>query len=142
MNVARINMSHGTRLEHKQSIKNINISLSSRPHAMCAILLDTTGTEIRTGKLRTKHKLTGINLTKNFNIKMWCDYKSYVNRMCTLTDVTINYNNLVKNIRINDKILIGDGLIELKIIRKGRCNNESISFFSLSFLKISFFRQK
>ncbi len=52
MNVARINMSHGTQAEHAEVIKRLRAAAekhSSTEHACVSILMDTQGAEIRTG---------------------------------------------------------------------------------------------
>ena len=52
MNVARLNFSHGDHATHGKSVQNLRDALKQRPDKQCAILLDTKGPEIRTGKLK------------------------------------------------------------------------------------------
>jgi pyruvate kinase len=52
MNVARLNFSHGDHTTHGQSVKNLREALKQRPDKEVAIMLDTKGPEIRTGKLK------------------------------------------------------------------------------------------
>lgn len=49
MNVARLNFSHGTHEEHKVRVDRIK-RLRSRLDVLIALLLDTKGPEIRTGR--------------------------------------------------------------------------------------------
>ena len=52
MNVARLNFSHGTLEYHAESVRNLRSALAARPETRCAVLMDTKGPEIRTGKLK------------------------------------------------------------------------------------------
>lgn len=106
MNAARINLSHGTREEHKKTIevlkvarKNLDMSLS--------ILFDTRGPEIR---------------LKDF-IGGFAKLKQGQNFTLTTEDVlgdekiaAITYDELPKEVKINDQILIDDGKISLKVL--------------------------
>jgi pyruvate kinase len=51
MNVARLNLSHGTLDEHKQRLERIR-EVSEQIGANVAIMLDTRGIEVRTGHLQ------------------------------------------------------------------------------------------
>ena len=51
MNVARLNFSHGDHKTHGQSVENLKEALKQRPDKEVAVMLDTKGPEIRTGKL-------------------------------------------------------------------------------------------
>ncbi len=105
MNVARINFSHGSYAEQekfveavKQARKELNLPV--------ALLLDTQGPEIRTGKLEqnpTELK-TGeyITLTPN-------------QLMGNSDIVSITYADLAKDVQVGTKILVDDGKIELKV---------------------------
>ena len=57
MNVARLNMSHGTHEEHKRRADMVK-KLRKELDVPVAILLDTKGPEIRTGKFAEKVMLT------------------------------------------------------------------------------------
>lgn len=101
MNVARLNFSHGNYDYFSNLIKNIR-SVSEE----IAILLDTKGPEIRTGKildgeieLKDNQELILTNQEINGNLEK----------------ISINYNQLSK-VKIGNKILIDDGLIEADVI--------------------------
>ena len=50
LNVARLNFSHGTHDEHRQRILNLR-QAAEESQGLLAIMLDTSGPEIRTGRL-------------------------------------------------------------------------------------------
>ena len=62
MNVARLNFSHGDHEYHALSVRNLRAAIQERRdrgiNCRCAILLDTKGPEIRTGKLDGGKPLT------------------------------------------------------------------------------------
>ena len=58
MNVARLNLSHGSFADHEERMERIR-SVASRMGAQVAVMVDTRGIEIRTGKLEgSKAELT------------------------------------------------------------------------------------
>lgn len=106
MNVARLNFSHGDFEEHGARIANAR-KASQELGKNLAILLDTKGPEIRTGKLKDDQKVELIQ-----------------DRLITLTTeevlgdadrVSITYRDLYKDVRIGSTILIDDGLIGLSV---------------------------
>lgn len=105
MNVARINFSHGNYEDQKQKIANVK-QAREELNMPVALLLDTQGPEIRTGKLE----------------KMPVELKAH--DMFTLVNediignkekVSISYKELYKDIKIGTQILIDDGKIELQV---------------------------
>lgn len=102
MNVARFNFSHGTHEGHKKTmdlLKEVREELG-KP---VAILLDTKGPEIRTGKIKDNIVLkSGENLILTNNECVGDNKKIY-----------INYKNLYKDVKKGNNILIDDGLISL-----------------------------
>lgn len=103
MNVARLNFSHGQYEYFEKVIPKIR-SISNE----IAILLDTKGPEIRTGVILggqiTLVDGEFINLTKKEVIG-------------DLNEITVNYKYL-NQLEIGNRLLIDDGLIELKIVQK------------------------
>ncbi len=107
MNVARLNFSHGTYKDHSEIIKLIR-SLSKEMKQPIAILLDLQGPKIRTGTLKNG-KPVQLKNKAEFSITSQ-DVEG------TAKMVSTTYKNLPKDVKKGDKILIDDGLIELKVI--------------------------
>ena len=105
LDVARLNFSHGDHEEHGQrinTIKEVRWELS-KP---IAILLDTKGSEIRTGKFKDGE----IELKEGQNF--------IITTRDVLGDDTISnvsYDGLPGDISAGDAILIDDGLVGLKV---------------------------
>ena len=106
MNVARFNFSHGDHEEQRERmnlLKNVREELD-RP---VAILLDTKGPEIRTGLLEGGKKVT---------LREGSEFILYTEEMTgNETGCCVTYPGLAKDVKPGDRILIDDGLFELKV---------------------------
>ncbi|MCP4753332.1 MAG: pyruvate kinase [Proteobacteria bacterium] len=111
MNVARLNFSHGTYEQHGEVVDTIR-SLSKEMNKPVAIMLDLQGPKIRTGELVGGNPV----LLKNK------DSFSITSKDIpgTNTIVSTTYKHLPQDVKEGDKILIDDGLIELKVCSKTR----------------------
>ncbi len=103
MNVARLNLSHGTFQEHKNRLLRIRQAAESLS-ANIAIMIDTRGIEIRTGLLQDGP----IELTIGDRFSFYTD-----GRRGSLEGVSINYKQLPSEVKTNTPILLDDGNIEL-----------------------------
>lgn len=106
MNVARLNFSHGDFEEHGERIKNIK-KASEKTGQTVAILLDTKGPEIRTGKFKDGE----IKLGKGDHISITMDEVEGTDSLFSVT-----YEGLYDDVHVGSKILIDDGLLELKVL--------------------------
>lgn len=106
MNVARLNFSHGDFEEHGNRIKNIR-EAAAKTGETVAILLDTKGPEIRTGKFRDG-KTT---IAKGQNVAISMEEVDGTNELFSVT-----YTGLYDDVHVGSKILIDDGLLELEVI--------------------------
>ncbi|MBW1899130.1 MAG: pyruvate kinase, partial [Deltaproteobacteria bacterium] len=107
MNVVRLNFSHGTYETHGEVIKIVR-SLSKTMDVSVGILADLQGPKIRTGKLKDGEPVF-LKKNKEFSI-------TYRKVPGSSEIVSTTYRNLPSDVKKNDKILIDDGLIELKVI--------------------------
>ncbi|MCB7303200.1 pyruvate kinase [Bariatricus massiliensis] len=109
MDVARFNFSHGDHEEHKSRMDMVK-QLREEEHTNTAILLDTKGPEIRTGVLKGGKKVvleTGAEFLLSTKAIEGDEKK-----------VSITYEGLVNDVDRGSRILIDDGLIELKVTGK------------------------
>jgi len=105
MNVARLNFSHGTHEEHRKRIETIR-QASDELGANLAILLDTRGVEIRTGRVAGGSMV----LTTGEPLTLYCD-----ERAADASGVPISYASLAEEVESGARILIDDGVIELRV---------------------------
>ncbi|MCX6745363.1 MAG: pyruvate kinase [Candidatus Parcubacteria bacterium] len=108
MNVARLNFSHGTYPEHAKVI-NLIRKLSKKFDQPITILQDLQGPRIRLGNLPEK----GIVLKLNDKVILTTVSKAKYSIKPIKLPVT--YNQLHKDLKAGQKILISDGLIKLKV---------------------------
>ena len=106
MNVARLNLSHGSFEEHKQRIDRIR-EASRLVDRRVAIMIDTRGIEIRTGLLKNSY----VDLNRGMNFSLWTD-----ERAGDETGVSISYAKLPEEVSVDDVILLDDGAIELRVL--------------------------
>ncbi|MBR6034074.1 MAG: pyruvate kinase [Clostridia bacterium] len=102
MNVARINFSHGGIEENGEKIENVKIARSEL-NMPVALMLDTKGPEIRTGKVENDMVMLEDGETFTFVTDEILGNKNAV---------TVSYKELYKEVGQGAKILIDDGKIE------------------------------
>ncbi|MGB5824661.1 MAG: pyruvate kinase [Proteocatella sp.] len=105
MNVCRLNFSHGSHEEHQVRIDTIK-KVRSEVKPSVALMLDTKGPEIRTGKFL----LPEVNLEDGQKFIISMD-----DVMGDETRCSISYKGLIHDVVKGNKILIDDGLIELVV---------------------------
>lgn len=106
MNVARLNFSHGDFEEHGNRIKNIR-QAAKELNKTVAILLDTKGPEIRTGKLAVEP----IELVQDEYITLTTE-----EILGDKDRISITYKDLPNDVEVGSTILIDDGLIGLTVV--------------------------
>ncbi len=107
MNVMRLNFSHGDFEEHGARIKNIR-EVMKETGKYIAIMLDTKGPEIRTGKLVNGEDVL---LKAGNKIVITTDY-SFVGNA---DKISVSYPGITKDLKAGDTILLDDGLIGLTV---------------------------
>lgn len=109
MDVARFNFSHGDHEEQKSRMDMLK-QLREELHTNTAILLDTKGPEIRTGRLKDGKKVT----LENGAVFVLTTREIEGDE----TGVSITYDGLPDDVDRGSTILIDDGLIGLRVTRK------------------------
>lgn len=107
LNVARLNFSHGSHEEHQKRIEMIK-AVREELKTPIAILLDTKGPEIRTGKFAAPE----VHLVEGQEFTITTRDVLGDNTICS-----VSYKGIAKDVEVGDQILIDDGLIGLKVNR-------------------------
>jgi len=109
MNVARLNLSHGTHEQHARYIKVLR-QVAGEIGKNLAILLDTKGPKIRVGELVEET----VMLKEGTEVVLTAEkIKGNAGR------IPINYERLYADVKMGDTILLDDGLITLRVIETG-----------------------
>ena len=106
MNVARLNLSHGTFDEHRARVERIREAASAADRRV-AIMIDTRGIEIRTGLLHDSY--VDLNRGSQFTLRTSGEPGDK-------NGVSISYAKLPGEVSIGDVILLDDGAIELETL--------------------------
>lgn len=106
MNVARLNMSHGTHEYHSETINRIRM-LSEQMRKPIAILADLQGPKLRVGKMQEG----GVLLQRDEELLLTNEEMIGVPGR-----VPIQYKELPHKVRPNETILLDDGLLELLVL--------------------------
>lgn len=106
MDIARFNFSHGTHEEQKARLDQLK-SVRDELNLPIAALLDTKGPEIRTGLLKGGQKVA---LEEGQPFTLTTRLIEGDNTICH-----INYKGLAEDVSAGNRILIDDGLIELRV---------------------------
>lgn len=105
MDVARCNFSHGTYDNHRQRMEMIR-KLRKETGKPVAILLDTRGPEVRVRKFKDGK----VTLEENQLFTLTSDEVEG-----SADKVSVTYNRLYEDLEIGMRVLIDDGLIEMKV---------------------------
>ena len=108
LNVARINFSHGGYEENAEKIATIK-RVREKLNKPVALLLDTKGPEIRTGKLESGDEKVTIEEGQEFTF-------IHDDIVGNNTKTTITYKDLYKDVKPGAKILVDDGAIEFEVV--------------------------
>lgn len=105
MNVARLNMSHGSPEWHQDVIRSIK-RINKKIGTTVAILLDTKGPEVRTGDVKQdlalkKDDLLTLTVRRQAELEPYC--------------VEVSYDGFVNEVEVGDIVLIDGGMISLLV---------------------------
>ena len=106
MNVARLNFSHGTHEEHRKHLEAIR-QASGDLGANVAVMLDTKGMKIRTGRLEGG----SATLTTGEPFTLYTDDRPGNSR-----GVSLSRPSLADEVAVGSSILLDDGVMELRVV--------------------------
>ncbi|XP_015891499.3 pyruvate kinase isozyme A, chloroplastic [Ziziphus jujuba] len=112
MNVARLNMSHGTREWHRGVMERVRRLNDEKGYAV-AIMMDTEGTEIRMGDIGAAMA------AKAEDGDIWTftvralDCASELERT-----VSVNYDGFAEDVKVGDEVVVDGGMVTFSVIEK------------------------
>ncbi|PNY12906.1 pyruvate kinase family protein [Trifolium pratense] len=113
MNVARINMCHGTREWHKTVIDRVR-RLNHQKGFAVAIMMDTEGSEIHMGDL------AGASSAKAEDGEIWTFSVRAFDSSLPPPERTINvnYEGFAEDVKVGDELLVDGGMVRFEVIEK------------------------
>jgi pyruvate kinase len=108
MDVARLNFSHGTHQDHARNIQRLRRAAEKESRSIC-ILQDLQGPKIRTGRLKG-HEPVPLKNGSRVTI-------TPRDVAGTPTLISTTFAGLSREVRPGSRVLLSDGLIELRVIR-------------------------
>ncbi|KAK4757055.1 hypothetical protein SAY87_007182 [Trapa incisa] len=111
MNVARINMCHGTREWHKRVIERVRKLNEEKGYAV-AIMMDTEGSEIHMGDLG------GASSAKAEDGEIWTfSVRAFDSALPEYT-INVNYEGFAEDVKVGDELLVDGGMVRFEVIEK------------------------
>ena len=107
MNMMRLNFSHGNYEEHKEKIDNFRAA-QIETGIRAALMLDIKGPKIRTTKLKDGKN---VNIVSGQEFIITTDKSVIGNEKM----VAVTYEDIIQDVKIGEKLLIDDGLLQFSI---------------------------
>src|SRR3954470_14621439 len=113
--IIRLNMAHAKHEWTRQVIRRIR-AVSKRIDREVAIMMDIKGPEIRTGDLEVPIELKAGEIF-DFTVKPGMSLERGASAE-EIRSVDVNYQDLVKDIKVGDTVLVDNGLLRLEVLAK------------------------
>ncbi|XP_050120133.1 pyruvate kinase isozyme A, chloroplastic [Malus sylvestris] len=111
MNVARINMCHGTREWHREVIQRVRRLNEDKGYAV-AIMMDTEGSEIHMGDLG------GASSAKAEDGEVWTFSVRAFGSTLPEHTINVNYEGFAEDVKVGDELLVDGGMVRFEVIEK------------------------
>ncbi|KAB2014648.1 hypothetical protein ES319_D09G241300v1 [Gossypium barbadense] len=111
MNVARINMCHGTREWHQMVIEQVR-RLNEEKGFAVAIMMDTEGSEIHMGDLG------GAASVKAEDGEIWTFSVRAFGTPRPERTINVNYDGFAEDVKVGDELLVDGGMVRFEVIEK------------------------
>ncbi|KAL3828749.1 hypothetical protein ACJIZ3_017551 [Penstemon smallii] len=111
MNVARINMCHGTREWHREVIQRVRRLNEEKGYAV-AIMMDTEGSEIHMGDLG------GSSSAKAEDGEVWTFSVRAFDSALPEHTINVNYEGFAEDVKVGDELLVDGGMVRFEVIEK------------------------
>jgi pyruvate kinase len=107
LNVVRMNFSHGDHKTHLETLQNVRKVAEKKGHSI-SILLDLQGPKIRCGRFAEE----------SLKIELGQEYELvYGLEQSHAKMIPIDYSQLVSDVKVDDRVLMDDGLLSFKITK-------------------------
>uniref|UniRef100_A0A1J3H3T4 Pyruvate kinase n=2 Tax=Noccaea caerulescens TaxID=107243 RepID=A0A1J3H3T4_NOCCA len=111
MNVARLNMCHGTRDWHRGVIRSVR-RLNEEKGFAVAIMMDTEGSEIHMGDFG------GESSAKSEDGEIWTFTVRAFDSSRPERTISVSYDGFAEDVRVGDELLVDGGMVRFEVIEK------------------------
>ncbi|BFG13982.1 hypothetical protein CerSpe_002560 [Prunus speciosa] len=111
MNVARINMCHGTREWHREVIQRVRKLNEEKGYAV-AIMMDTEGSEIHMGDFG------GASSAKAEDDEIWTFSVRAFGSTLPERTINVNYDGFAEDVKVGDELLVDGGMVRFEVVEK------------------------
>lgn len=111
MNVARLNMCHGTHEWHREVIKIVR-RLNEEKGFAVAVMMDTEGSEIHMGDLG------GAPSAKAEDGEVWTFTVRAFSSPLPEHTIIVNYDGFAEDVKVGDELLVDGGMVRFEVIEK------------------------
>lgn len=111
MNVARLNMCHGTREWHRTVIERVRW-LNQVKGFSVSIMMDTEGSEVHMGDLG------GLTSAKAKDGDIWTFSVRAFNSHRPECTISVNYDGFAEDVKVGDELLVDGGMVRFEVIDK------------------------
>ncbi|XP_022727800.1 pyruvate kinase isozyme A, chloroplastic-like isoform X1 [Durio zibethinus] len=112
MNVARVNMCHGTREWHRDVIRRVR-QLNEEKGFAVAVMMDTEGSEIH------MDDLNGAESAKAEDGEIWTfTVRAFDPPSCPERTITVNYDGFAEDVKVGDELLVDGGMVRFVVTEK------------------------
>ncbi|XP_050372084.1 pyruvate kinase isozyme A, chloroplastic [Argentina anserina] len=111
MNVARLNMCHGTRDWHRDVIQRLRKLNEDKGYAV-AIMMDTEGSEIHMGDLG------GASSVKAEDGEIWTFSVRAFGSTLPERTINVNYEGFAEDVKVGDELLVDGGMVRFEVLEK------------------------
>eukprot|EP00262_Sarcandra_glabra_P013292 TRINITY_DN3649_c0_g1_i1.p1 TRINITY_DN3649_c0_g1~~TRINITY_DN3649_c0_g1_i1.p1 ORF type:complete len:579 (-),score=93.94 TRINITY_DN3649_c0_g1_i1:147-1883(-) len=112
MNVARINMCHGTHEWHRGVIDSVR-RLNAEKGFAVAVMMDTEGSEIHMGDLGG-----AASSAKAEDGEIWTFSVRAFNSPLPDRTIIVNYGGFAEDVKVGDELLVDGGMVRFEVIEK------------------------
>ncbi|KAG0557636.1 hypothetical protein KC19_11G145300 [Ceratodon purpureus] len=111
VNVARLNMCHGTHEWHREVIKNCRRLNAEKGYGI-AVMIDTEGSEIHMGDLG------GASSAKAEDGEEWCFTVRKFSGPLPAYTLPVNYEGFAEDVKAGDELVVDGGMVRFEVLEK------------------------
>lgn len=111
MNVARLNMCHGTKEWHAEVIQRVR-KLNAEKGYSVAVMMDTEGSEIHMGDLG------GASAVKTEDGEVWVFTVRKLDGPSPVRTVQVNYEGFAEDVMTGDELVVDGGMVRFEVVEK------------------------